>query len=169
MSSTSVTQSTDSYPFPGSTPTISTNPSGGNAIVWDIAGPGTNQLRAYNASQGYSTEIYTSAQAANSRDALGSAVKFTVPTVADGEVFVGTTNSLVVYGLLQQATAPPAAPSNLAAAAFSGSVINLTWTDNDTAPNSATGYNILRIDGWHQLHPGRDGQRRRDFVCRRAA
>jgi fibronectin type 3 domain-containing protein len=144
ISSTSVTQSTDSYPFPGSTPTISTNTSGGNAVVWDIAGPGTNQLRAYNASQGYSSEIYTSAQAANNRDSLGSAVKFTVPTVADGEVFVGTTNSLVAYGLLQQATAPPAAPSNLAASAFSGSVINLTWTDNDKSPNSATGYNIYQ-------------------------
>jgi len=144
MSSTSVTNSSDSYPFPGSTPTISTDPNGGNAIVWDIAGPGTNQLRAYNASQGYSSEIYTSAQAANNRDALGSAVKFTVPTVADGEVFVGTTNSVVAYGLLQQATAVPAAPTNLAASAFSGSVINLTWTDNDKTPNSATGYNIFQ-------------------------
>jgi len=144
ISGSSVSQSTDSYPFPGSTATISTNPSGANAIVWDIAGPGTSQLRAYNAGQGYSSEIYTSAQAANSRDALGSAVKFTVPTVADGEVFVGTSNSLVAYGLLQQATAPPAAPTNLSASAFSGSVINLTWTDNDKAPNSATGYNILQ-------------------------
>jgi fibronectin type 3 domain-containing protein len=143
LSSTSVTASADSYPFPGSTATISTDPSGGNAVVWDIAGPGTNQLRAYNASQGYGSEIYTSAQAANSRDSLGSAVKFTVPTVADGEVFVGTTNSVVAYGLLQQATAPPAAPSNLSATAFSGSVINLTWTDNDTPPNSATGYNVF--------------------------
>jgi fibronectin type 3 domain-containing protein len=142
MSSTSVTQSADSYGFPGSTATISTNPSGGNAIVWDIAGPGTNQLRAYNASDGYSDEIYTSAQAANSRDSLGSAVKFTVPTVADGEVFVGTSNSLVVYGLLQQSTSAPAAPSNLVANAFSGSVVQLTWTDNDTPPNSAEGYNI---------------------------
>lgn len=143
MSSTSVTQSTDSYSFPGSTPTITTNPSGGNAIVWDIAGPGTNQLRAYNASAGYGTEIYTSAQAPSSRDALGSAVKFVVPTVADGEVFVGTTNSLVVYGLLQQTAGPPQAPTGLSANAFSGSVINLSWTDNDTPPNSATGYNIL--------------------------
>ncbi|HET6328127.1 MAG TPA: fibronectin type III domain-containing protein, partial [Planctomycetaceae bacterium] len=155
MSSTSVTQSTDNYSFPGSTPTISTNPSGGNAIAWDIAGPGTNQLRAYDASQGYSSEIYTSAQAANSRDALGSAVKFTVPTVADGEVFVGTTNSLVVYGLIQQAITAPAAPTNLSASAFSGSVINLTWTDNDKAPSSATGYNILEsTDGTHFTQVG---------------
>ncbi|HEV3081337.1 MAG TPA: fibronectin type III domain-containing protein [Gemmataceae bacterium] len=144
MSSTSVTQSADSYGFPGSTATISTDPGGGNAIVWDIAGPGTNQLRAYNASKGYSSEIYTSAQAANSRDALGSAVKFTAPTVADGEVFVGTSNSVVAYYLIQQATAPPAAPSKLSASAFSGSVINLTWTDNDAPPNSATGYNIFQ-------------------------
>jgi fibronectin type 3 domain-containing protein len=148
ISSTSVSQSTDSYPFPGSTATISTNTSGGNAVVWDIAGPGTNELRAYDASQGYNSEIYTSDQAANSRDALGSAVKFTVPTVADGEVFVGTTNSVVAYSLLQPATAAPAAPSNLSASAFSGSVINLAWTDNDTPPNSATGYNIyLSKDG----------------------
>jgi fibronectin type 3 domain-containing protein len=147
ISSTSVTQSADSFPFPGSTATISTNPSGGNAIVWDIAGPGTDQLRAYNASQGYSSELYTSAQAANSRDALGSSVKFTVPTVADGEVFVGTTNSVVAYGLIQQAMLPPAAPSNLVATALSGSVIQLTWKDNDTPPNSATGYNILESTG----------------------
>jgi fibronectin type 3 domain-containing protein len=143
MSSTSVTQSTDSYGFPGSTATISTNPSGGNAVVWDIGGPGTNQLRAYNAADGYSAEIYTSAQAANSRDTLGNAEKFAVPTVADGEVFVGTTNALVAYGLLTHSTAPPAAPTNLSASAFSGNVIQLSWTDNDTAPNSATGYNIL--------------------------
>lgn len=142
MSSSSTTQSTDSYSFPGSTPTISAS-GNTNAIVWDIAGPGTNQLRAYNAADGYSDEIYTSAQAANSRDSLGSAVKFTVPTVADGEVFVGTTNSVVAYGLLQQATAPPAAPTDLSATAFSGSVINLSWTDNDTAPNTASAYNIL--------------------------
>ncbi len=143
MSSTSVTQSTDSYPFPGSTATISTNPQGGNAVVWDVAGPGTSELRAYSAGSGYATEIYTSSQAANSRDALGSATKFVVPTVADGEVFVGTANSLVAYGLLQRATAAPAAPTNLTATAISGSVINLNWTDNDTSPNTATGYNVL--------------------------
>jgi hypothetical protein len=144
ISSSSVTQSPDSYPFPGSTATISTDPSGGNAIVWDIAGPGTNQLRAYNASQGYSSEIYTSAQASGGRDAFGTAVKFTVPTVADGKVFVGTTNSVVAYALLQPPTAPPAAPSNLVANALSGSVINLSWTDNDTPPNTASGYNIYQ-------------------------
>jgi hypothetical protein len=125
ISSTSTTQSADSYPFPGSTATISTNPTGGNAIVWDIAGPGTDQLRAYNASHGYSSEIYTSAQAANNRDSLGSSVKFTVPTVANGEVFVGTTNSVVAYGLISPAAAAVAGTTSLSASAVSGSVSDL--------------------------------------------
>ena len=69
-------------------------------------------------------------------------MKFSVPTVADGQVFVGTTNSLVAYGLLDQATTIPGASTALTAEAFSGSVINLSWTDNDVAPNSASGYSI---------------------------
>jgi fibronectin type 3 domain-containing protein len=165
LSAASLTQSTDNYPFPGSMATISTNATGGNAIVWGIAGPGTDQLRAYDASEGYDSELYTSAQAASSRDSLGSAVKFTVPTVADGLVFVGTTNSVVVYGLLQQATAPPAVPSNLAASAFSGSVIGLTWTDNDTPPNAAAGYNIFQsTDGINFTQVGTASARATSFA-----
>ena len=48
---------------------------------------------------------YTSAQAPKGRDALGTAIKFSVPTVANGYVYVGTNNKLVAYGLLN----PPAA------------------------------------------------------------
>jgi hypothetical protein len=68
----------------------------GTAIVWLIDYHGL--LRAYDAAN-LAHELYTSMQNAR-RDILGRAMKFSVPTVANGEVFVGTTTSLVIYGLL---------------------------------------------------------------------
>lgn len=140
MSLTPTSQGSDSFAYPGSTPTISAN-GATNGIVWTLD-HGTNQLRAYSAS-GFNDELYTSAQAANGRDTLnGSEIKFSVPTVADGLVFVGSSKALNVYGLLQAATQAPAAPSNLVAQPLSGTSIQLTWTDNSTPPNKATGFDI---------------------------
>jgi hypothetical protein len=82
---------------PGSTPSVSANGTSGG-VVWDLD-TGTNELRAYDASN-YGRELYTSAQAAGNRDALDSVVKFSVPTVANGLVFVGTADSLAEFGLL---------------------------------------------------------------------
>src|SRR5262249_44469541 len=67
-------------------------------IVWDIERV-TGQLRAYDASD-YGTELYNSSWASGNRDALGTAIKFTVPTVSNGHVYVGTANTLVIYGEL---------------------------------------------------------------------
>ncbi|MGA2962628.1 MAG: hypothetical protein ABSD96_13205, partial [Candidatus Korobacteraceae bacterium] len=89
------------YGWHGATPSISANGSS-DGIVWEIeqtawksGGPAV--LHAYDALS--ATELYNSSQAGN-RDTAGPAVRFTVPTVADGKVFVGTANQLDIYGLL---------------------------------------------------------------------
>jgi len=86
----------------GATVSISSNGSN-NGIVWEIdnsnhdnGGPAI--LRAYDA-MNISNQLYDSTQA-GSRDTAGQALKFTVPTIAEGKVFVGTANELDVYGPL---------------------------------------------------------------------
>ncbi len=132
----SVAVSPDTFGLLGSTLSISANGES-DGLVWGIDG-GTSELRAYNASNIAAGAIYSTATNA-SRDSLGTAVKFTVPTVADGEVFVGTSNSLVIYGLLAPPTSVPTAPDSLVATAVSNVQINLTWTDT---ANNAFGYYV---------------------------
>jgi len=71
-----------------------------NGIVWLMSG---NHLSAYNALNLH--VLYTSNQAANGRDTLPPYAHFGSPIVADGEVFVATNNSLVVYGLFPPVSA----------------------------------------------------------------
>ena len=68
-------------------------------IESDNYGGGTAVLRAYEASN-LAVELYNSEQNP-SRDDPGNAVKFAVPTIADGHVFVGAENQVAIYGLLQ--------------------------------------------------------------------
>jgi len=60
-------------------------------------------LHAYDASN-LANEIYNT-QMNRSRDVLGSFVRFSVPTIANGRVYVGTGAALVVFGLLNQPSA----------------------------------------------------------------
>jgi len=105
---THVTGSTPQIGFPGAGLSVSSNgTTPGSAIVWAInstqygspgPGPGPAVLYAYDATN-IPAMLYSSGQNAT-RDAAGNAVKFAVPTVANGKVYVGTSTEVDVYGLL---------------------------------------------------------------------
>jgi outer membrane protein assembly factor BamB len=101
LSAGPTSQSPEVFRYPGPTPAVSSN-GASNAIVWAIEsdnyGGGTAVLRAYDATN-LATELYNSQQNP-SRDGAGFAVKFVVPSIADGHVFVGAENQVSVYGLL---------------------------------------------------------------------
>ncbi len=105
---THITGSTPLINFPGVGVSVSSNgTTAGSAIVWAIdssqygapgPGPGPAVLYAYDATN-ILTMLYSSAQN-TTRDAAGNAVKFAVPTVANGKVYVGTSTEVDVYGLM---------------------------------------------------------------------
>jgi hypothetical protein len=86
------------FPYPGTAPAISANGSS-NGIVWAHENTSPAVLHAYDASN-LAHELYNSSQAAGGRDQFGAGNKFITPTIADGRVFVGTTNGVAVFGLL---------------------------------------------------------------------
>ena len=102
LSTGPTSQSPESFSFPGPTPAISSNGTS-NGIAWivetDNYGGGVAVLRAYDATN-LAAEFYNSQQVP-ARDSAGLAVKFVVPTVADGQVFVAAENQVSMYGLLQ--------------------------------------------------------------------
>ena len=101
-----VAQTGNRFGYPGATPSVSAN-NGQNGIVWASANTNPAVLYAYNAKN--LQELYDSNQAANGRDQFGAGNKFITPMIANGKVYVGTTNGVGVFGLLSapSAGAPP--------------------------------------------------------------
>lgn len=104
---TSSSSSPTGYGFPGSSPTVSASGTT-NGIVWAIdssaygvpcCANGPAVLHAYDATN-LANELWNSGQVA--ADQAGNAVKFTVPMVANGKVYVGTRREISVYGLKPQ-------------------------------------------------------------------
>jgi hypothetical protein len=96
LAGTPASQSTHHFGYPGTSPSVSAN-GATNGIVWAIENSGA-VLYAYDATN-LTKELYDSNQAANSRDHF-SGNKFITPMVANGKVYVGTPNSVAVFGLL---------------------------------------------------------------------
>lgn len=99
VATTASSQSATQFEFPGTSPVVSANGTA-NAIVWAYENSNPAVLHAYDATN-LSHELYNSNQAANGRDQFGAGNKFIAPTVVNGKVFVATSNSVGVFGLLQ--------------------------------------------------------------------
>ena len=90
-------QTSHQFGYPGAAPSISAS-GATNGIVWAVENGGTAVLHAYDASN-LANELYNSNQAANGRDQF-SGNKFITAMVANGKVYVGTANSVAVFGSL---------------------------------------------------------------------
>lgn len=91
-------KSTRIFAYPGTAPSVSANGLG-NGIIWTIEHTGGNDvLRAYAAGN-LGNELYNSNQAGH-RDQFGTASHFGTPMIVNGKVYVGTTGSAAVFGLL---------------------------------------------------------------------
>jgi hypothetical protein len=96
---TPASQTGNTFGYPGATPSISAN-STSNAILWAAENGSTAVLHAYDATN-LSHELYNSNQATGGRDQFGAGNKFITPMITNGKVYVGTTNGVGVFGLLQ--------------------------------------------------------------------
>ncbi|MFZ0306134.1 MAG: hypothetical protein WAL75_25850 [Terracidiphilus sp.] len=94
---TPISSSSTYFQFPGSSPVVSSMPDNSNGIVWALdqtnyctpqsPGCGPVVLHAYQAGD-LGNELWNSST--NSADTAGFPVKFTLPTVANGHVYIGT-------------------------------------------------------------------------------
>lgn len=97
LSTTPTSQTGTTFTYPGSTPSVSANGSS-DAIVWAHENNNPAVLHAYDATN-LGHELYSSNQA-GTRDQFGAGNKFITPMIANGKVYVGTTNGVAVFGLL---------------------------------------------------------------------
>jgi len=139
LSSSPTSRSPAIFNYPGTTPVISAN-GNTNAIVWALQtstsqNDGYAVLYAYNATN-LNNEIY-STLLHRERDNPGVAVRYALPTVVNGKVYVGAVQQVSAYGLFSpQATAPIASPA--------GGTYTLTQTVSisDSTPQATIYYTV---------------------------
>ncbi len=155
LSTSPTDQGPDGFGYPGANPTISANGTS-NGIVWALnsgnwskTGPGgPGVLYAYDAGNLAAGYIYNSFQN-GTRDNPGGAIKFAIPTVANGKVYVGAEGQFSVYGELGPGggTAPAITSANQttftvgAAGSFTVSTTGVpapSLTETGTLPSGVT-------------------------------
>lgn len=97
LSATPSSQTAMSFVYPGTTPSVSANGSA-NGIVWAAENGNVAALHAFDPGN-LAIELYNSNQM-GTRDQFGAGNKFITPMIANGKVYVGTTNGIAVFGLL---------------------------------------------------------------------
>ena len=133
-------QSASPYTLTG-IPVISANGSG-NGVLWLVRNltplSSTTLLSAFDANtlQSNLPEIYNTQQN-SSRDALGAVPHFDTPLVANGRVYVATTNSVKVYGLFPEL--------NPTAGNFQSATVNTAIALTAQALNVYTGSAIANV------------------------
>jgi len=135
LSNSPASSSPETFYFPGPSPSISAN-GNSNALVWALQETEPLAvLRVYDATN-LSNELYNSTE--NAQDSAGPSVKFAVPTVVNGKVYVGTATQLAVYGLVGSLPSAPALVGPANGATGVNVFPSLTWNP----ANGATSYDI---------------------------
>ncbi|MGB8535840.1 MAG: chitobiase/beta-hexosaminidase C-terminal domain-containing protein, partial [Acidobacteriaceae bacterium] len=150
LSANPTSTSNESATWPSPTPSVSANGTT-NGIVWSVltdnySSQGTAVLYAHNASN-VNNLLYSSATNAT-RDNPGNSVKFVVPTVVNGKVYVGSESQLSVFGLLNGATQAATPVISPASESFSPSIqvtiadstsgASIYYTTNGSQPTAAS-------------------------------
>ena len=150
LSTSATSQSAESSGFPGSTVAISSNGTT-NGIVWAVetdAYPsnGPAILRAYDATD--VATLWWGSNITGGGNTLGPAVKFVVPVVTNGKVYVGAQYEVDVFGIINPANQAVAPTFNPPAGSYAGSIsvtlstttpnANIYYTTDGTLPSTAS-------------------------------